>query len=82
MAYYKEIDDMLTRRGKAGSSGGSSCGGGAGKIPKSNSKIDYKGAPLFTAAMFCLMILCTVKIDHKIKIYRDSFVRLKIKCHQ
>ncbi|GJN02520.1 hypothetical protein PR202_ga19881 [Eleusine coracana subsp. coracana] len=37
MAYYKEIDDLLKRRGKAG---GSSCGGGAGKSPTSNSKID------------------------------------------
>jgi hypothetical protein len=82
MAYYKEIDGLLTRRGKAGGSGGSSCGGGAGKIPKSNSnsnpKIDSflqfptdKGAPPFTVAMLCLMILVTmhVKIDHKIKIY-------------
>ncbi|TVU15482.1 hypothetical protein EJB05_39005 [Eragrostis curvula] len=40
MAYYKEIDDLLKRRGKAGGSGGSSCGVGAGKSPTSNSKID------------------------------------------
>jgi len=36
MAYYKEIDDLLKRRGKAG--GGS--GSGAGKSPTSNSKIE------------------------------------------
>ncbi|CAL5031347.1 unnamed protein product [Urochloa decumbens] len=34
MAYYKEIDDLLKRRGKAGS------GSGAGKSPTSNSKIE------------------------------------------
>ncbi|KAL6838911.1 hypothetical protein ACP4OV_031347 [Aristida adscensionis] len=35
MAYYKEIDDLLKRRGKGGNGGG-----GAGKSPTSNSKID------------------------------------------
>ncbi|KAL6650931.1 hypothetical protein ACP70R_009856 [Stipagrostis hirtigluma subsp. patula] len=34
MAYYKEIDDLLKRRGKGGA------GSGAGKSPTSNSKID------------------------------------------
>jgi hypothetical protein len=40
MAYYKEIEDLLKRRGKAGGSGGCSSGGGAGKSPTSSSKID------------------------------------------
>ncbi|CAL4913618.1 unnamed protein product [Urochloa decumbens] len=46
MAYYKEIDDLLKRRGKASGSGGcvggsgSISGSGAGKSPTSNSKIE------------------------------------------
>jgi len=43
MAYYKEIDDLLKRRGKAGGGGGcvgSGSGSGAGKSPTSNSKIE------------------------------------------
>jgi hypothetical protein len=35
MAYYKEIDDLLKRSGKATGSGS-----GAGKSPTSNSKIE------------------------------------------
>ncbi|CAL4930191.1 unnamed protein product [Urochloa decumbens] len=45
MAYYKEIDDLLKRRGKGSGSGGcvgsgSISGSGAGKSPTSNSKIE------------------------------------------
>nr|TKV97001.1 hypothetical protein SEVIR_9G467000v2 [Setaria viridis] len=45
MAYYKEIDDLLKRRGKASGSGGCVGSGsvsvnGAGKSPTSNSKIE------------------------------------------
>ncbi|KAG2567025.1 trihelix transcription factor GT-1-like [Panicum virgatum] len=46
MAYYKEIDDLLKLRGKAGGGGGgggcvgSGSGSGAGKSPTSNSKIE------------------------------------------
>ncbi|PWZ45774.1 Trihelix transcription factor GT-1 [Zea mays] len=41
MAYYKEIDDLLKRRGKATGSGTAGCvGSSAGKSPKSNCKID------------------------------------------
>ncbi|CAN6235431.1 unnamed protein product [Urochloa humidicola] len=43
MAYYKEIDDLLKRRGKASGGGGgvgSGSGRGAGKNPTSNSKIE------------------------------------------
>ncbi|OEL36766.1 Trihelix transcription factor GT-1 [Dichanthelium oligosanthes] len=43
MAYYKEIDDLLKRSGKASGSGGcvgSGSGNGAGKSPTSNSKIE------------------------------------------
>jgi hypothetical protein len=54
MAYYKEIDDLLKRRGKAsGGSGGGGGGSGAVKSPPSNSKIESylqfatdNGAPL------------------------------------
>ncbi|RLN38933.1 trihelix transcription factor [Panicum miliaceum] len=41
MAYYKEIDDLLKRRGKESGSGGCvASGSGAGKSPSSNSKIE------------------------------------------
>ncbi|RLN17375.1 trihelix transcription factor [Panicum miliaceum] len=41
MAYYKEIDDLLKRRGKESGSGGCvASGSGAGKSPTSNSKIE------------------------------------------
>ncbi|XP_039830770.1 trihelix transcription factor GT-1-like isoform X2 [Panicum virgatum] len=41
MAYYKEIDDLLKRRGKESGSGGCvASGSGAGKTPTSNSKIE------------------------------------------
>ncbi|CAD6263277.1 unnamed protein product [Miscanthus lutarioriparius] len=42
MAYYKEIDDLLKRRGKATGSGSGGCvgSGAAGKSPTSNSKIE------------------------------------------
>ena len=41
MVYYKEIDDLLKRRGKeSGSGGGVASGSGAGKSPTSNSKIE------------------------------------------
>jgi hypothetical protein len=56
MAYYKEIDDLLKRRGKATGSGSGGCvgSGAAGKSPTSNSKIESylqfttdNGWPLF-----------------------------------
>ncbi|CAN6239919.1 unnamed protein product [Urochloa humidicola] len=40
MAYYKEIDDLLKRRGKASGGVGSGSGSVAGKSPTSNSKIE------------------------------------------
>ncbi|XP_062185535.1 trihelix transcription factor GT-1-like isoform X1 [Phragmites australis] len=40
MAYYKEIDDLLKRRGKTGAGAGGGGCGGAGKNPDSTSKID------------------------------------------
>jgi phage baseplate assembly protein gpV len=58
MAYYKEIDDLLKRRGKASGGGGGGCVGsgsvsGARKSPTSNTKIESylqfttdNGAPL------------------------------------
>ena len=68
MAYYKEIDDLLKRRGKAGGGGGcvgSGSGSGAGKSPTSNSKIESylqfttdNGAPLPYEFMIEILMLC------------------------
>ena len=70
MAYYKEIDDLLKRRGKAGGGGGcvgSGSGSGAGKSPTSNSKIESylqfttdNGARLRYALLDELMTTCVL----------------------
>ena len=68
MAYYKEIDDLLKRRGKESGSGGCvASGSGAGKTPTSNSKIESylqittdNGARLRYALLDELMTTCVL----------------------